>query len=41
MGYDHETDDDAEKMEYLEIRTLESLGISNPYKAKTAPVITW
>ena len=31
MGHDHERDSDAEKMEALEIKILEKLGVSNPY----------
>jgi probable rRNA maturation factor len=31
QGFDHENDVDATEMEALEIRTLEVLGISNPY----------
>ena len=31
QGYDHETDDEAEEMEQLEIETLSSLGFANPY----------
>ncbi|HEV2614059.1 MAG TPA: rRNA maturation RNase YbeY [Gammaproteobacteria bacterium] len=32
MGYDHETDKDAKKMESLEIKLLHQLGFGNPYK---------
>ncbi len=31
IGYDHETDDDAEEMEALERRILAQLGIPDPY----------
>lgn len=31
LGYDHETDEDAEEMENLEINILEDIGIKNPY----------
>lgn len=30
-GYDHETDEEAEEMESLEIEILEDMGIKNPY----------
>jgi probable rRNA maturation factor len=32
LGYDHETEAEAEVMEGKEIRLLKSLGFSNPYK---------
>jgi probable rRNA maturation factor len=32
LGYDHETDSDAEKMEQEEITILHSLGFPNPYQ---------
>jgi probable rRNA maturation factor len=32
LGYDHEKEKDAEKMEALEIRLLKKLGIANPYE---------
>lgn len=31
LGYDHETEDDAEEMEALEIQWLDKMGIKNPY----------
>ena len=31
QGYDHENDSDADIMETIEIKTLEGLGIANPY----------
>jgi probable rRNA maturation factor len=34
LGYDHELDSDAEKMEDLEVRILASLSIENPYIEK-------
>ena len=33
LGFDHEEDQDAEKMEELEIRILENLNYPNPYSA--------
>lgn len=35
-GYDHETDDDAQDMEALEITALARLGIANPYETLNA-----
>ncbi len=32
LGYDHETDEDAELMEKIEIKLLADMGIGNPYK---------
>jgi probable rRNA maturation factor len=32
LGYDHETDPDAATMEALEVRTLDGLGVANPYR---------
>ena len=31
LGYDHESDADAEEMEALEIKILDQFGINNPY----------
>lgn len=31
LGYDHENEEDANNMEALEIRVLQSLGVQNPY----------
>lgn len=31
LGYDHQSESDAQKMETLEVSTLRALGISNPY----------
>jgi len=32
LGFDHETDEEAEEMEALETRILKGLGISDPYE---------
>ena len=32
LGYDHETEEKAKKMENLEIKILRNLKIENPYK---------
>lgn len=37
LGYDHINDDDAEKMEDLEIKILASLEIPNPYRIDNEP----
>ena len=31
IGYDHQTDEEAERMEALETRILARLGVPNPY----------
>jgi len=38
LGYDHETDEEAQVMEALEVRILERLGIANPYHAVDEPL---
>jgi probable rRNA maturation factor len=35
LGHDHEAEDEAERMEAMEVRALAALGIADPY---TAPV---
>lgn len=36
LGYDHETDDEAEIMEALEVTALATLGIADPYRDMAA-----
>jgi probable rRNA maturation factor len=38
LGYDHETDDEAEAMEAAEVRILARLGIADPYAAAGEPL---
>lgn len=38
LGYDHETPAEAERMEALEIRILETLGVANPYTGELVAV---
>ena len=37
LGFDHETDAEAQAMEALEVRVLSRLGIANPYAAADEP----
>ena len=37
LGYDHETDDEAELMEAREVELLAGLGVVDPYRAESAP----
>jgi len=36
LGFNHECDEDAQAMETVEIRTLERLGIANPYETSAS-----
>ena len=36
LGYDHETDAEAERMEALEVKALARLGIADPYREAAA-----
>ena len=38
LGYDHETDAEADEMERLETRALQALGIASPYEPVPGPL---
>ncbi len=38
LGYDHETDDEAERMEEIERRILADLGVDDPYRLAIADI---
>lgn len=38
LGYDHETDEEAEEMETLEVKILSELAIENPYLISDTPI---
>src|ERR1700680_1640881 len=37
QGYDHEREDEAQRMERHEVRVLRRLGVANPYRTRTPP----
>ena len=37
LGYDHDTDSEAEAMERLEVDILATIGVSDPYAAAAVP----
>lgn len=38
LGHDHEEDNEAEKMESLEVKILDGMGIENPYEEDDTPL---
>ncbi|MGI9383025.1 MAG: rRNA maturation RNase YbeY [Methyloligellaceae bacterium] len=41
LGHDHQLDDEAERMEALEVRILETLGVPDPYGAAADATSAW